>query len=58
MNPRYFYELLGQRIGPPIDERSREGGLNVLWDLLKWNVSVFECLILSPNLTRSLDNTL
>jgi len=35
INPRYFHKLLGQRIGPPIDERLRGGGLNVPWDLLK-----------------------
>jgi len=58
MNPRYFHELLGQRIGPSIDERSRGGELNVPWDLLKWNVSVFKYSMLSPNLMRSLDNTL
>jgi len=29
MNPKYFHEFLGWRIGPPIDERLRGGGLNI-----------------------------
>jgi len=35
MKPRYFQESLGCRIGPPIEERSREEGLKVLCDLVK-----------------------
>ena len=35
MKSRYFQELLEYRIGPPIEERSRGGGLKVLCDLVK-----------------------
>jgi len=27
MNPRYYHESLGRRMGPPKAERLREGGL-------------------------------
>jgi len=35
MKPRYFQESLGYRIGPPIEERLREGELKVLCNLVK-----------------------
>jgi len=58
MKPRYFHESLGQSIGPLIGERSREGGLKRPWDLLKWKISVLECLTIRPKLLRSLERIL
>jgi len=58
MNPRYFQEFLGVRIGPPKGDRSRGGGLNGPYNLKKWNTLVFECSTMRPNLSRRLDITL
>ena len=58
MNSKYFYESLGWRVGPPMVERSSGGGLKNPCDLLKWNISVFECSMIKPNSSRSLVNTL
>jgi len=35
MNPRYFHDSLDHRTFPSKGERSRKGGLNEPWDLLK-----------------------
>ena len=48
MKPRYFQISLGWRIDPPIGERLRGRGLKKLWDLEKWKISDFPCLITRP----------
>jgi len=58
MKPKYLHNSLGLRIGPPRGERSRGGGLKGPWDLLKWNISVLECLIMRPKLFKSLERML
>jgi len=58
MNPRYFHVFFWTRMGPPMEERSRGGEEKRLCDLLKWKTSVFECLTIRPNLSRSLVITL
>jgi len=35
MNPRYFHDSLGQRMGSPVGERLRGEGLKIPWDLVK-----------------------
>ena len=58
MKPKYLHESLGRSIGPPRGERSRGGGLKGLWDLLKWNISVLECSMMRPKLSKSLERIL
>ena len=52
MNPRYFHVFLGIRIGPPMEERLREGRVKRPCDLLKWKTSVFKCSTIRPNLSK------
>jgi len=58
MKPKYFQVSLGRKIGPPIGERSKGGGLKEPWDLLKWKTSVFECSMTRPKLSSNLERTL
>jgi len=55
MNPKYFQIFLGCKVRPPKEERSRGGGLNILRDLEKWNISVLECSMMRPNFERRLE---
>ena len=41
MKSKYLYISLESRTEPPMEDKSREGELNALWDLEKWNMSVF-----------------
>jgi len=58
MKPKYLHDSLGLRNGSPRGERSRGGGLKGPWDLLKWNISVLECSIMRPKLSKSLERML
>ena len=58
MKPRYFQVSLGCKVGPPIGNRSRGRRLKIPYDLLKWKISVFTCLMMRPKLSRSLESTL
>ena len=43
MKPKYLHISLGSKTGPPMEDKSRGGGLNTSWDLEKWKTSVFPC---------------
>ena len=43
MYPKYLNVFLGQRIRPPIEERSSREGSKILCNLEKWNTFVFPC---------------
>jgi len=55
MKPRYFQESLECKIRPPIDKRSRGGGLKDSCNLLKWKTPVFEYSTIRPNFERRFD---
>jgi len=49
MKYKYLYISLWSRIEPPMEDKSREGELNALWDLEKWKMSVFLCSTTRPH---------
>jgi len=58
MNPRYFQESLGHRIGLPMEDRLSRGGLNEPCNLVKWKTSVFEHSAIRLNFKRRFETTL
>jgi len=55
IKPRYLQVSLGRSTGPPIGDKSSGGGLNALWALEKWKMSVLPCSIIRPNFERRED---
>jgi len=55
MNSKYFQVSLEHRIKLPRVERLRGEGLKTLFNLEKWNTSVFACFMMSSNFFRRIE---
>ena len=49
IKPKYLHVSLGSRTEPPMEDKSRGGGLNAPWDLEKWKMSVFPYSTTKPH---------